>query len=61
MKLVIQIPAWNEEEQLPEALAALPQAVEGFDEVEVVVVDDGSTDRTAEVALAGGASVDRGR
>jgi glycosyltransferase involved in cell wall biosynthesis len=55
VKLVIQIPAWNEEEHLPHALAALPDAVEGIDEVEVQVVDDGSTDRTAEVAVAHGA------
>ncbi len=59
MKLVIQIPAWNEEEHLAEALAALPEEVEGFDELEVLVVDDGSTDRTAEVALASGAKVRR--
>ena len=57
MKLVIQIPAWNEEEHLPDALAALPREVEGFDEVEVLVVDDGSDDRTAEVAEEAGATV----
>jgi glycosyltransferase involved in cell wall biosynthesis len=55
MKLVIQIPAWNERENLPLALAALPRRVPGFDEVEVLVVDDGSTDGTAEAARAGGA------
>jgi glycosyltransferase involved in cell wall biosynthesis len=59
MKLVIQIPAWNEEEQLAETLAALPRAVAGFDELEVLVVDDGSEDRTAEVARASGAAVRR--
>ena len=59
MKLIIQIPAWNEEEQLPETMAAIPSAVEGIDEIEVLVVDDGSTDRTAEVAREGGAEVIR--
>ena len=59
MKLVIQIPAWNEEDHLPEALAMLPDAVKGFDEVEILVVDDGSTDRTAEVASEHGARVVR--
>jgi glycosyltransferase involved in cell wall biosynthesis len=50
MKLIIQIPCFNEEEFLPATLAALPRAVEGFDAVEWLIVDDGSTDRTAEVA-----------
>ena len=59
MKLIIQIPAWNEEEHLPEAIAALPREVDGFDAVEVLVVDDGSDDGTAEVAEAAGATVIR--
>jgi glycosyltransferase involved in cell wall biosynthesis len=50
MKLIIQIPCFNEAEQLPATLADLPREVEGFDEVEVLVIDDGSTDRTVEVA-----------
>jgi glycosyltransferase involved in cell wall biosynthesis len=50
VKLIIQIPCLNEEEQLPSTLADLPRAVPGFDEVEWLVVDDGSTDRTIEVA-----------
>ena len=50
MKLIIQIPCLNEEDQLPQTLADLPRAVEGFDEVEWLVIDDGSTDRTIEVA-----------
>jgi len=54
MKLVIQIPAWNEEEQLGDAIDALPLQVEGFDEVEVLVIDDGSEDGTAGVARARG-------
>jgi glycosyltransferase involved in cell wall biosynthesis len=50
MKLIIQIPCLNEEEQLPATLADLPRAVPGFDKVEWLVIDDGSTDRTIEVA-----------
>ncbi len=50
MKLIIQIPCLNEEASLPATLADLPRWVEGFDEVEWLVIDDGSTDRTAEVA-----------
>jgi len=55
-KLIIQIPCYNEEEHLAETLAALPKSVPGFDVVEVLVVDDGSTDATAEVARTGGAT-----
>ena len=50
MKLIIQIPCLNEETTLPETLADLPQAIEGIGEVEWLVIDDGSTDRTVEVA-----------
>lgn len=50
MKLIIQLPCYDEAEQLPETLAALPREVEGFDTVEWLVIDDGSSDRTAEVA-----------
>src|SRR5215213_8386504 len=52
MKLIIQIPCFNEEEQLPATLADLPGELDGFDEVEWLIVDDGSTDRTVEVARA---------
>jgi len=55
MKLVIQIPCLDEEATLPETLAALPRQLPGIDEVEVLVIDDGSSDRTAEVAQAAGA------
>jgi glycosyltransferase involved in cell wall biosynthesis len=54
MKLIIQIPCLDEEEQLPATLADLPSAVDGFDQVEWLVIDDGSTDRTVEVAIAHG-------
>jgi glycosyltransferase involved in cell wall biosynthesis len=50
MKLIIQIPCFNEEQQLPLTLGHLPRAVEGFESVEWLVIDDGSTDRTIEVA-----------
>ncbi|EHN11639.1 Glycosyl transferase family 2 [Patulibacter medicamentivorans] len=54
MKLIIQIPCFNEEQTLPIALADLPREVPGFDTVEWLVIDDGSVDRTVEVARAGG-------
>ena len=54
MKLIIQIPCFNEERTLPATLADLPRAVDGFDDVEWLVIDDGSTDRTIEVARAHG-------
>ena len=54
LKLIIQIPCKDEEEQLPRTLGALPREVPGVDEVEWLVVDDGSTDRTVEVARAHG-------
>ncbi|MGN6656369.1 MAG: glycosyltransferase family 2 protein [Rhodanobacter sp.] len=50
MKLIIQIPCLNESETLAIALAELPREVEGFDSVEWLIIDDGSTDNTAEVA-----------
>src|SRR3712207_9534828 len=46
MKLIIQIPCLNEEETLPITLADLPRELPGFDVVEWLVIDDGSTDRT---------------
>src|SRR6188474_71484 len=50
MKLIIQIPCFNEETTLPETLADLPREIEGIETVEWLVIDDGSTDRTIEVA-----------
>jgi len=55
VKLIIQIPCLNEEQALPKALAQLPREVDGFDEVEWLVIDDGSSDRTVEVARESGA------
>jgi glycosyltransferase involved in cell wall biosynthesis len=57
LKLVIQIPCYNEEASLPAALAAIPRQIKGVSEIQVLVIDDGSRDRTAEVARAGGAVV----
>jgi len=54
-KLVIQIPAYNEAENIAGTLADIPRHYEGIDEVQVVVIDDGSTDGTARAALANGA------
>lgn len=54
MKLIIQIPCYNEAETLAIALAELPRQVEGFDVVEWLVIDDGSSDDTAAIARANG-------
>lgn len=54
MKLIIQIPCLNEEGTLPIVLADLPKELPGIDKIEVLVVNDGSTDRTVEVAWAHG-------
>ncbi|HEU4393711.1 MAG TPA: glycosyltransferase family 2 protein [Solirubrobacterales bacterium] len=50
MKLIVQIPCLNEEATLPATLADLPRQVDGFDAVEFLVIDDGSSDRTVAVA-----------
>lgn len=54
MKLIIQIPCNNEESTLPLTLSELPKKIEGIDEIEILVIDDGSTDRTLEVAKDNG-------
>ena len=54
MKLIIQIPCYNEAETLAVALAGLPRELEGFDQVEWLIIDDGSIDDTAAVAKACG-------
>ncbi len=50
MKLIVQIPCYNEAATLPATLADIPRRVEGIDEVDVLIVDDGSTDNTVQVA-----------
>ena len=50
MKLIIQIPCLNEENTLVHTLKDIPKNIEGIDNIEMLVIDDGSTDRTAEVA-----------
>ncbi|MHB1489802.1 undecaprenyl-phosphate mannosyltransferase [mine drainage metagenome] len=54
MKLFIQVPCLNEEASLPAVLSSIPEQIEGVDEIVVLVIDDGSSDRTVEVARAHG-------
>ncbi len=57
MKLVILIPAYNEEVTITEAIKRIPNQIEGIDEKEVIVIDDGSRDKTAQLAREQGAFV----
>ncbi len=50
VKLIIQIPCYNEEHTLPQTVADIPRRIEGIDEVRIMIIDDGSKDRTVEVA-----------
>lgn len=50
MKLIIQIPCYNEEETLPQTMADIPKQIDGVDEIETLIIDDGSKDNTVEVA-----------
>lgn len=56
MRLIVNLPAFNEEEKIAETIQRVPRQVEGFDEVLVQVIDDGSTDNTLEEARRGGAN-----
>lgn len=55
MRLIVNLPAYNEEEKIAHTIRRVPRQVAGFDEVFVQVIDDGSKDRTMEVAKAAGA------
>ena len=55
MKLIIQIPCLNEEQTLPETLKDLPKSLNGIDDIEILIIDDGSTDRTVQFAKEHGA------
>lgn len=50
MKVIVQIPCLNEEQTLPLVLQSIPRKIPGVDEIEILIVDDGSTDKTVEVA-----------
>ncbi|RLG29510.1 glycosyltransferase family 2 protein, partial [Methanosarcinales archaeon] len=54
MKLIIQIPCLNEEKTLPVTLKEIPRKIDGVDEIELLVIDDGSTDNTIKVARENG-------
>jgi glycosyltransferase involved in cell wall biosynthesis len=54
VKLFIQIPCLNEETTLPSVLESMPTEIDGIDEIEILIIDDGSTDRTVEVAKSYG-------
>lgn len=50
MKLIVQIPCFNEEATLPETVRDIPRHIDGIDQIEILVIDDGSRDRTSAVA-----------
>lgn len=54
MKLIIQIPCYNEEKALPVTLSSIPKNIDGIDEIEILIIDDGSTDKTVEIAKNNG-------
>ena len=55
MKMVITIPAYNEENTIGKVIAEIPRTIPGIDEIKILVIDDGSTDLTADVAIKAGA------
>jgi len=56
MKLIVQIPAFNEEKTIAQTLRDIPKRVDGFTSVETLVIDDGSSDKTADAARKAGAT-----
>ena len=50
MKFILQIRCYNEEQKLPQTVGDIPRQIEGIDQVEILIIDDGSTDRTVEGA-----------
>ena len=56
MKLIIQIPCLNEEATIASTIKDLPQSIKGIDEIEILIIDDGSTDNTLKEALKNGAT-----
>lgn len=56
MKIVVMIPAYNEEASIASVIREIPRSIEDIDEIEILVIDDGSTDRTKLVALDAGAT-----
>ncbi len=56
MKLVVTIPAYNEEKTIADVIKSIPRVIEGIDQVEVIVIDDGSSDRTVSIAQEAGAN-----
>ena len=57
MKLIIIIPAFNEEKTIAQVIQEIPQNIEGVDEIKILVIDDGSTDDTAQKAKEAGALI----
>ena len=57
MKLIIQVPCFNEEDNIEAVIKGLPLSIEGIDEIEILVINDGSSDKTVEIATKLGAKV----
>ncbi len=57
MKLVVQIPAYNEQHSIIDVIKSIPRHIAGIDKVEILVIDDGSKDNTAQAAKKAGADV----